>query len=148
MSLIAVLRLGMGEVHKKRFYEQFVRMPVFEDMAPWNVVLIGSGLGYIDHDTQVTLRCIACVCVSLVVRGWRCSAALECACDGFRHAAARCRHAPAHAAVRDFRSPRGALGSQTRRTAREEALTSVDDGASGWGRIRHTTIWSRAHTRR
>lgn len=31
--------------------------PVFEDMAPWNVVLEGSALGYIDHDTQVAATC-------------------------------------------------------------------------------------------
>lgn len=52
ITLIALLRMGlMGDI-KKRFYEQFLRMPIYEDMAPWNIVFRGGQLEYIDYDTK------------------------------------------------------------------------------------------------
>jgi hypothetical protein len=32
-----------------------VKMPLFEDMAPWNIVFVGGQLAYIDQDTLVRL---------------------------------------------------------------------------------------------
>eukprot|EP00960_Hanusia_phi_P052342 761404-Hanusia_phi.AAC.9 len=52
VSLIALLRMGLNNHQKRNFYEQFVRMPLFEDMAPWNIVFEGGSLSYIDQDTQ------------------------------------------------------------------------------------------------
>ena len=51
VSLIALLRMGLHEMHRRHFYKEFVAMPLFEDMAPWNIVLVGPRLAYIDQDT-------------------------------------------------------------------------------------------------
>lgn len=37
---------------QERAYKQFIALPMFEDMAPWNIVFVGSGLDYIDYDTR------------------------------------------------------------------------------------------------
>ena len=52
VSLIALLRMGLGRVHKARLYKLFAGMPLYEDMAPWNIVAQGSTLQYIDQDTK------------------------------------------------------------------------------------------------
>jgi len=52
VSLIALLRMGLCTRQRRALYRQFVRMPLFEDMAPWNIVLVGHDLAYIDQDTQ------------------------------------------------------------------------------------------------
>mmetsp|Transcript_882 Transcript_882/g.2162 ORF Transcript_882/g.2162 Transcript_882/m.2162 type:complete len:277 (+) Transcript_882:204-1034(+) len=52
VSLIALLRMGLSKRHRRVMYRQFVKMPLFEDMAPWNIVLVGHDLAYIDQDTQ------------------------------------------------------------------------------------------------
>ena len=52
MTLIALLRMGILDEIKKKFYEQFLRMKFYEDMAPWNIVFRGGHLEYIDYDTK------------------------------------------------------------------------------------------------
>ena len=37
---------------KERAYREFVKLPLYEDMAPWNIVFQGQGLDYIDYDTK------------------------------------------------------------------------------------------------
>lgn len=53
VSLIALLRMGLGKAHKARLYSIFARMPLYEDMAPWNIVAQGSSLQYIDQVKQL-----------------------------------------------------------------------------------------------
>lgn len=52
ITLICVLRLGLIKQQRARLYFNFVHMPLYEDMAPWNIVLEGGHLGYIDSDTR------------------------------------------------------------------------------------------------
>jgi hypothetical protein len=52
MSLIALLRLGLLPEIKDMFYDMFVRLPLYEDMAPWNILFQGGKLTYIDYDTK------------------------------------------------------------------------------------------------
>ncbi|XP_065176064.1 uncharacterized protein LOC135805873 isoform X1 [Sycon ciliatum] len=52
ISLIALLRLGLLSDVKSRLYEQFIKMPLYEDMAPWNIIFNGGRLEYIDYDTK------------------------------------------------------------------------------------------------
>lgn len=52
ITLIAAIRLGLVSVQRKRAFSSFVRLPLYEDMAPWNVAFKGSTLTYIDYDTQ------------------------------------------------------------------------------------------------
>ena len=33
-------------------YHNFVALPLYEDMAPWNIVFQGSRMAYIDYDTK------------------------------------------------------------------------------------------------
>jgi hypothetical protein len=33
-------------------FERFMQLPLYEDMAPWNIVLMGPRLDYIDYDTR------------------------------------------------------------------------------------------------
>ena len=42
ITLIALLRLGLAPSLRKRAYEQFVKLPLYEDMAPWNIVQQGG----------------------------------------------------------------------------------------------------------
>ena len=51
-TLIAVLRLGLVKELKERAYKLFVNLPLYEDMAPWNIVFVGPLLDYIDYDTR------------------------------------------------------------------------------------------------
>jgi hypothetical protein len=37
VTLIALLRMGLLSGTKDRFYDLFLKMPLFEDMAPWNI---------------------------------------------------------------------------------------------------------------
>ena len=52
ISLIALLRLGLLSEVKARLYEQFIKMPLYEDMAPWNIgtsaklLLLGTCMVY------------------------------------------------------------------------------------------------------
>jgi len=52
ITLIALLRMGLHPSIKSRFYGQFLRLPFYEDMAPWNIVFQGGVLAYIDYDTK------------------------------------------------------------------------------------------------
>jgi hypothetical protein len=42
VTLITALRLGLETSLRDRLFKFFLAMPLFEDMAPWNVVLMGS----------------------------------------------------------------------------------------------------------
>ena len=52
VTLISCLRLGLAAVQRDTLFESFLRLPLYEDMAPWNVILAGAVLDYIDYDTQ------------------------------------------------------------------------------------------------
>lgn len=52
VTLIAILRLGLMKPLKERAYNLFVNLPLYEDMAPWNIVFQGDSLDYIDYDTR------------------------------------------------------------------------------------------------
>ncbi|XP_046544822.1 uncharacterized protein LOC124255031 [Haliotis rubra] len=51
VSLIALLRMGLVSPIKERFYSEFLQLPLFEDMAPWNIVFRAGRLEYIDYDS-------------------------------------------------------------------------------------------------
>ena len=52
ITLITVLRLGLVESQREIAYHNFVALPLYEDMAPWNIVFQGSRMAYIDYDTK------------------------------------------------------------------------------------------------
>eukprot|EP01034_Spumella_vulgaris_P022705 gene22705-28858_t len=52
VTLITALRLGLETTQREKLFGQFLRLPLYEDMAPWNVVLMGAALDYIDYDTR------------------------------------------------------------------------------------------------
>lgn len=52
ITLITGLRLGLLAPLKQRAYHQFVSLPLYQDMAPWNIVFLGPRLDYIDYDTR------------------------------------------------------------------------------------------------
>ena len=52
ITLITALRLGIVSSQIERLYERFLKLPLYEDMAPWNIVLMGSSVDYIDYDTR------------------------------------------------------------------------------------------------
>ena len=52
LTLIAVLRMGLVPELKAHAYPEFIGMPLYEDMAPWNIVMEGQGYNYIDYDTK------------------------------------------------------------------------------------------------
>ena len=52
VSLIALMRMGLLTQIKDRFYDEFLRLPMYEDMAPWNIVFRKGHLDYIDYDTK------------------------------------------------------------------------------------------------
>lgn len=37
ISLIALLRMGLLKEMKERLYNLFLHLPLYEDMAPWNI---------------------------------------------------------------------------------------------------------------
>ena len=41
VTLIALLRMGLKNAMKVRAYHQFVALPLYQDMAPWNIVFVG-----------------------------------------------------------------------------------------------------------
>ncbi len=53
ISLIALMRMGLLSSIKNKFYDEFLRLPLYEDMAPWNIVFRYGALDYIDYDTKV-----------------------------------------------------------------------------------------------
>ncbi|XP_071485667.1 uncharacterized protein [Diadema antillarum] len=52
ISLIALLRMGLLPAIKEAFYSQFLQLPLYGDMAPWNIVFSGGSLEYIDYDSK------------------------------------------------------------------------------------------------
>ena len=38
ITLISMLRMGLVAQQKERAYRQFISLPLYEDMAPWNIV--------------------------------------------------------------------------------------------------------------
>ena len=52
VTLITILRLGLVEKQREYAYHNFVALPLYEDMAPWNIVFQGSRMAYIDYDTK------------------------------------------------------------------------------------------------
>jgi hypothetical protein len=52
VTLITVLRMGLEDSLREKFYKLFLELPLYEDMAPWNVVLTGPKMDYIDFDTK------------------------------------------------------------------------------------------------
>lgn len=52
ITLIALLRLGLVESLREEAWGRFMRLPLYEDMAPWNIVFRGSRMDYIDYDTK------------------------------------------------------------------------------------------------
>jgi hypothetical protein len=52
VTLISVLRMGVAQTMLDKLYKKFLSLPLYEDMAPWNVVLTGGLMDYIDFDTR------------------------------------------------------------------------------------------------
>ena len=52
ITLITALRLGIIETQIEKLYSKFLQLPLYEDMAPWNIVLMGNTVDYIDYDTK------------------------------------------------------------------------------------------------
>ncbi|XP_071119311.1 uncharacterized protein [Haliotis cracherodii] len=52
VSLIALLRMGLVSPIKEKFYSEFLQLPLYEDMAPWNIVFRAGRLEYIDYDSR------------------------------------------------------------------------------------------------
>jgi len=42
VTLIAALRLGLENRIRDNLFQSFLNLPLYEDMAPWNIVLMGS----------------------------------------------------------------------------------------------------------
>jgi hypothetical protein len=42
VTLISLLRLGLEKQQRERLFSSFLRLPLYEDMAPWNIVLMGK----------------------------------------------------------------------------------------------------------
>ncbi|KAF4675810.1 hypothetical protein FOL47_007236 [Perkinsus chesapeaki] len=52
VTLILIMRLGLSSVAKEMLYKEFLSLPLYEDMAPWNIVAVGNRLDYIDYDSR------------------------------------------------------------------------------------------------
>ena len=52
ITLITVLRLNLELSQRRAAYSLFLKLPLYEDMAPWNIHVAGSELSYIDYDTR------------------------------------------------------------------------------------------------
>ena len=44
--------LGLEESQRESLYAKFLKLPLYEDMAPWNIILSGPNMDYIDYDTR------------------------------------------------------------------------------------------------
>lgn len=49
---MSVLRLGVTSATRDKLYGSFLAMPLYEDMAPWNIFFERDRLIYIDYDTR------------------------------------------------------------------------------------------------
>ena len=52
VTLIATLRMGLDSRLRDKLFGAFLDLSLYEDMAPWNIVLNGPHLAYIDYDTR------------------------------------------------------------------------------------------------
>ena len=52
ISLIATLRLHPSDKLVTRLYSQFLTLPIYEDMAPWNIQFKAGQLYYVDKDSS------------------------------------------------------------------------------------------------
>jgi len=52
ISLISLLRIGLTPARKDEFYSEFLQIPVYEDMATWNIQFKAGKLIYTDRDTE------------------------------------------------------------------------------------------------
>eukprot|EP00912_Choanoflagellata_sp_UC4_P000555 UC4_evm2s344 len=52
ITLIGILRMGLLNEIRDRFYDMFLDLPLYEDMAPWNIVFRNGKMEYIDYDTK------------------------------------------------------------------------------------------------
>lgn len=52
VTLITALRLTLHRTQRRHAYSLFLKLPLYEDMAPWNILVTGSSLTYIDYDTR------------------------------------------------------------------------------------------------
>ena len=52
LTLISILRLGVTTETRDQLYGSFLKMPLYEDMAPWNIFWEKDKLIYIDYDTR------------------------------------------------------------------------------------------------
>eukprot|EP01052_Picozoa_sp_SAG31_P032992 SAG31_NODE_3675_length_3998_cov_2.494229_3_plen_204_part_00 len=52
MTLISILRLGVTDEIRDELYASFLKMSLYEDMAPWNIFYEAGKLIYIDYDTR------------------------------------------------------------------------------------------------
>lgn len=52
VTLITVIRMGLDARIRDLFFKEFLNLSLYEDMAPWNIVLNGPALAYIDYDTR------------------------------------------------------------------------------------------------
>lgn len=44
--------MNIIESQKEKAWDNFLRLPLYEDMAPWNIVFLGCKLDYIDYDSR------------------------------------------------------------------------------------------------
>ena len=44
--------MGLTQGRKEEFYTEFLRLPVYEDMATWNIQFKAGKLVYTDRDTE------------------------------------------------------------------------------------------------
>ena len=51
-TLICALRLGLVDAQVSAIYGEFIKLPLYEDMAPWNIALAAGSVEYIDYDTR------------------------------------------------------------------------------------------------
>ncbi|ESP05186.1 hypothetical protein LOTGIDRAFT_151993 [Lottia gigantea] len=54
ITVIALLRMGLIEQQIELCYKKFLHLPLYEDMATWNIVFRHGNLEYIDFDTKNT----------------------------------------------------------------------------------------------
>ena len=52
ISLIFALRLHLQLKQRKLLYSAFLKLPLYEDMASWNILITGNSVSYIDFDTR------------------------------------------------------------------------------------------------
>jgi hypothetical protein len=52
ISLITLLRMGIQRETKSQLYKEFLEIPLYQDMATWNLQFRGGKLSYVDRDTM------------------------------------------------------------------------------------------------